>query len=377
MRIALNWFMAAAAVVLISSGRAEPQVEASTAKPLPSGIAGSLAPIRDAAKLPAMAAAIVTSHGIVTSGVVGVRKMGTDIAATIDDDWHLGSDTKAMTATLVGIFIDEGKLTFESTVEDVFPDLAAELPASFRKVTVAQLLAHRTGLPHDADWRSMERHGSLVEQRREAVRSIRDAKLVGSPGQQYSYSNWDYVILGAMAERVGGKPWEELIRIRVFEPLKMEHVGFGGLGTEGKVDQPWPHKNGRPVARNGVEADNAAVMAPAGNVHCPIGEWAKFIANELRGSRGERNLLSAATFKRLHTAEFGGTYAGGWIVGQRSWAKGVTYSHAGSNTMNYAVAWLAPQRDVAFLVCTNDSDAGKPCDQAVAALLAWFAAKSD
>ena len=73
-----------------------------------------------------MAAAIVTSKGLVTAGVVGTRKRGTEIAATLNDQWHLGSDTKAMTATLVAKLVEQGRLRWECTMADVFPDMSAD-----------------------------------------------------------------------------------------------------------------------------------------------------------------------------------------------------------------------------------------------------------
>jgi len=329
----------------------------------------ALAPVRERANLPALAGAIVTSAGVLASGVVGLRKIGSNVAATLQDDWHLGSDTKAMTATLIGLLIDDGKLRFESTVADEFPDLASKLPETIRKTTVAQLLAHRAGLPRDADWGPLSTKGSPMEQRLATVRAAGNAVLLATPGASFNYSNWGYVILGAMAERITGKPWEELMRQRVFGPLKMERVGFGGTGTRGQIDQPWPHVNGIPMSSNGPEVDLRPVLAPAGAVHCPISEWAKFIVNELKGLRGDPSLLSPETFKRLHTPAFGGVYAGGWGILERDWAKGTAYNHSGSNNMNYAIAWLAPKRNVAFLVCTNEGDAFNPCDETVHALL--------
>ena len=83
-----------------------------------------LAPIRAKHQVPAMAAALVTSKGLVTVGAVGTRKRGTETAVTLNDQWHLGSDTKAMTATLVAKLIEKGRLKWDSTVAEVFPDLA-------------------------------------------------------------------------------------------------------------------------------------------------------------------------------------------------------------------------------------------------------------
>ena len=98
-----------------------------------------------------MAAALVTSKGLVTVGVVGTRKRGTEIAATLNDQWHLGSDTKAMTATLVAKLVEKGRLKWESTVAEVFPDLAAGFHPEARTITVLQLLSHRSGLKPNPD----------------------------------------------------------------------------------------------------------------------------------------------------------------------------------------------------------------------------------
>jgi CubicO group peptidase (beta-lactamase class C family) len=337
-------------------------------------IADVLRGVRDRAQLPGLAGAIVTSDGQCFSAVVGVRRTGSAVAVTPRDSWHLGSNTKAMTATLIGILIDDGKLKFESTVAEVFPELAPALPERMRAVTVEQLMNHQSGLPHDpADgWGRFMNGMSITDQRLAAVRAMAsDAKMI-EPGKTFAYSNWGYVVLGAMAERVTGRRWERLIRERVFAPLNMQHVGIGGMGTPGMIDQPWPHRNGKPMEQNGPGVDNPPVMAPAGEVHCPITEWAKYVANELRGFRGEPSLVSVETFRRLHTPAAGESYGGGWGGFPRSWARGTAYTHAGSNTMNFSVAWLAPVRGLAVMACTNEGEAAKPCDDAVGALIGIF-----
>ena len=99
-----------------------------------------LEPIRAAHKLPALAGAIVTSNGLVTAGAVGVRKAGVETPVTVNDLWHLGSNTKAMTATLIGVLVEEGKLRWDSTPAEVFPELAGQFTPEFRDTTLTQLL---------------------------------------------------------------------------------------------------------------------------------------------------------------------------------------------------------------------------------------------
>lgn len=334
--------------------------------------------IRQKHNLPSLAAAIVTSRGLTGIGAVGVRKAGTDIAVTTDDHWHLGSDTKAMTATLVGALVEQGKLGWDTTLEQTFPELAATLQPELRKVTILHLLSHRAGLPANINWGAPFLSGSLQEQRLAALKMAASMKLLYEPGTRFGYSNLGYVIAGAMIEKSANARWEDLITKLVFKPLGMESVGFGGTGTPGKLDQPWPHSaDGKPVSGNGPAVDNPAVLAPAGTVHSSLKDWAKFIADQLRGARGERALLKPDTYKKLHTPPFGGEYALGWGVAQRAWGGGTVFTHAGSNTMNFAVVWVAPQRDFAVLVSTNQGGeaARKACDEAASALIGAYLKK--
>jgi CubicO group peptidase (beta-lactamase class C family) len=335
-------------------------------------VADLLAPIRERYNLPALAGAVLTSRGLVEIGAVGVRKAGTDVPVTDRDEWHLGSNTKAMTATVIASLVERRKLAWEVTMEQMFPEVAKSMDPELRRVTLLQLLSHRAGLPHDANWGQASRSGTLREQREAVVRMVATMKPLFPPGSKYQYSNLGYVLAGIMAEKVTNAAWEDLITRTLFEPLGMNHAGFGGMGTPGKIDQPWPHfATGKPTERNGPMVDNPEVMGPAGTVHCPLGDWAKFVTDHLRGERGEKALLKPESYKTLHTPQFGGDYALGWLVTERPWGGGTVLTHAGSNTMNYAVVWMAPRRDFAILVCTNQGgdSAAKACDEASAALI--------
>jgi CubicO group peptidase (beta-lactamase class C family) len=249
----------------------------------------------------------------------------------------------------------------------------------FRGITVLQLLSHHAGLPPNVNWQAATRAGSsLSDQRLAALKMASSTKLLSVPGSTYAYSNLGYVIAATMAEAVTrtageAKSWEALMREIVFTPLGMTSAGFGGTGTPGRIDQPWPHTaNGQPTAENGPAVDNPEVMGPAGTVHCSLADWSKFIADQLRGDQGRGALLKPDSYRKLHTPPFdGGDYALGWLVAERPWGGGTVYTHTGSNTMNVAVAWLAPKRDFAVLVTTNQGgpEAEKAGDEAASALI--------
>ncbi len=344
-----------------------------------------LEPILKKYDLPALAGAIVTSKGLVAVGAVGVRKYGTNTPVTIDDQFHLGSDTKAMTATMLATLVEEGKLTWKTTLEQVFPELVVKMNPVYRKVTLEQLLAHRAAFtdaswPQGKDFSDMFRlSGPPREQRAAYVAMVLSEPSVSEPGSTFLYSNRSYAVAGAMAEKVANDSWESLMQKRIFQPLRMTSCGFGAMGTPGRtnIDEPWQHKlflEWHKAIEPGPQADNPPVIAPAGTVHCSIVDWGKFITAHLRGEQGEPGILKPETFKRLHAAPFGGDYTFGWLVAERPWASGRALNHAGSNTQNFAVVWMAPAKDFAVLVMTNQAggETFDACDAVAAALIRHF-----
>lgn len=355
--------IAASAAILALAACGTAAVRSRALDPPSSGdapIAAMLADQCSRAKVPAMAAALVSGEGLVKSAVAGFRKWGDATPAALGDLWHLGSDTKVMTAVLAATFVEDGSLSWSSTVSEVFPELAASFDPAARGITLTQLLSHRAGLDPNIDYGSLAALGSIRDQRLGAARRGLSKKPSSDPGARFEYSNLGYVIAGAMIERVGNGDWESLMRERVFEPLGMRSAGFGGLGTRGAVDQPWGHaKAGSAPRPDGADVDNPAVLGPAGTVHCSIEDWSKFIADQLKGARGEPALLKAESYKLIQSpavppsaAEPMG-YGFGWAVVERDWAGGAALTHTGSNTFYLAVAWLAPARDFAVLVCAN------------------------
>ena len=317
----------------------------------------ALEEVRSEFKLPALAGGIVTRDGLQELATVGVRKLGQQVAATDQDLWHLGSCTKAMTATLLATLVQQGQLDWDSKLADSFPELRDTMRDDMRQITLAHLLTHRSGLPANGPWRKLGSERSPTQQRRELLRLMSQQTLRHEAGSHSEYSNVGYALAGPMAEQVTGETWEDLMRQHLFAPLKMDAVGFGPPGAEGQIDQPWGHVPtllGLGPLRP-IQGDNAAALGPAGTVHASFEAWGKFIALHLQRNNA---LLQPEIWDRLHLPAEGGEYAMGWIVVERDWAKdasgqGLALNHAGSNTMNYCVCWLSPQRGTAVIAATN------------------------
>jgi CubicO group peptidase (beta-lactamase class C family) len=331
-------------------------------------LASLLEPIRSAARLPALGGAVVSGEGVVGLGVTGVRRAGSDVRVAPDDRWHLGSCTKAMTATLVARLVERGVLSWDARPTDVLRERIRRIHAGWRDATLDQLLAHRGGAPAEIErmsvWRSLfSSTDEPAAQRLRLVADVLSAPPEAPPGERAIYSNAGYVIAGAMAEAAAGASWEALVAREVFEPLRIESAGFGPPGAAGELREPVGHRQAgarlAPVPP-GTPADNPPALGPAGTVHASLGDWSRFVAAHLRRAPV---LLRPETYAALHAPAAGGPYARGWLVVDRDWGGGPVLTHMGSNASWVAVAWLAPARDFAVLVTTNAG--GQGAEQAV------------
>jgi len=341
--------------------------------------ATSIEAICQAHGVPALAVVVAKDGQICDRAGAGVRKWGDPTPVTTNDVFHIGSCTKSMTATLAAMFIEQGKLRWDTTIADVFPELKGKVDKRYENVTVEQLLHHRGGVPHEppsAAWkRAWQEIGTPTEQRREFIEAVLSAPPAAAPGTKMIYSNQGYVIVGAMLEKISGEAFESLMTEKLFKPLHMDTAGFGPPGTKDKVDQPWGHVH-KLLLTVPMQSDNPPVLSPAGRVHCSLDDLARFAMFHLQ-ENATNGLLKPETLARLHKPD--GTnisspvenYACGWVILKRGWAGGRTLWHNGSNTMWYIVMWLAPEKNFCVIAATNvaGDDAEKACDDAAVAMI--------
>jgi CubicO group peptidase (beta-lactamase class C family) len=326
--------------------------------------------------LPALAAAVVRDGTVIAAGAVGTRRVGSSIPVTINDRFHLGSDTKAMTALLAAMLVEENKLRWDTTVGEVFPELAAHMDAGLRGVTLTQLLSHTSGVPSDNKTfdelivKANAQDGNLDEMRYWLVREWSPQPLVSHPGSTFAYANMNYVIAGAMIERITGRTWEELITERVFTPLDLKTAGLGNQASLGRVDAPLGHAtvDGKTkVFLSGPNGDNPPILGPAGTAHMSVLDFARWAGwNAGEGKRGPA-LVKPETMHKLHTPVItmppkpdappgtprGGGYGLGWGQFSVDWAPTPLGFHGGSNTKMIAQIWVDPAQDFAMVVMTN------------------------
>jgi CubicO group peptidase (beta-lactamase class C family) len=308
--------------------------------------------LRQKAGAPALIAGAQRNGKAPLAFVDGVRAANAAAPVSSVDRWHIGSITKSMTATVAARLVEAGVLRWTDTIESVLGDQIGAIGGAVRQANLLHLLSHHSGLqgnigmPQFLAFRS--RSDALAAQRIAYAKLALAQTPVGSPGQTFLYSNSGYILAGAMLEARTGKPWEDLIRAELFEPLGMVGAGLGAPGQPGALDEPVGHAAAlfgaarRPYPAGGEITDNPAVLGPAGRVHARMADMLTYLG----AHRDRPQFLKPESWARLHTPPFTGRYALGWEVRQSGlW-------HNGSNTLWYAEASVGPY--VVSFAAAND-----------------------
>jgi len=307
-----------------------------------------------------LGAMVMQDGKVIASAVAGERKHGSGVLLTDQDKWHIGSIGKSMTATMLARLVERGELTWDTTIGDIYGD-SAKVNEGWHHVTVEQLLTHTAGAvdnyiptftylfrnPAEGPARMAARDGMVLK----FLKREPDYPA----GSRFSYANTGYLIAAAMAEKITGLPWEELVRNEVFTPLGIQSVGFGSpTGRDGRLEQPLGHKSllGFIVS---VDSDvNPLILGPAGTMHISLNDLLVYANEHLQGRSGRGKLLKAETYQHLHTPRLE-TYAYGWAISPHEpWANEPVIFHGGSNGHWYAMLVILPESDAVMAVVSND-----------------------
>lgn len=331
-------------------------------------------------EVPALGAALADAEGVLFADASGVRVARGSSEVGDDEPFHIGSCTKAMTATVIAVLVEDGLLRWDMTLAEALPDIAPEMHEAYTPVTLAQLLRHRAGVPSFT--RSVATESALLkdiagtapEQRAELARRILTIDPPTAVGE-YSYSNGGYGIASAIAERATGEAWEDLMRERLFAPLEMTTAGFGWPSTKERPDAPRGHY-GDPRLKHRPQAltDKYELPTPldaAGDVYCSSADLAKFARLHLRGLLGEDTLIEAATVAELHRPD--GDYAAGWAVWESNGVR--LSSHDGSAGTFYTRVTIRPDLGLAVVASSNSGAGMEACARACDELLALVTTK--
>lgn len=276
-------------------------------------------PILRAGRIPGAAISVVNHDRMVFAKGYGYRDVEASLAVTSDSVYPIASTTKAMNATLIGMLVDEGKLAWDTPVQEYLPRFRLGDALISSQVTLRDLLAMRTGLPRH-DWLWVEH----AIDRANLVERLRYLELSAGFREKFQYNNMTSTTAGYISEVVTGKRWEVLAQERLLGPLGMSHTTFKLPATD-NVTRSYHENSHREVVLTKRLAGE--VTAPSGGaIHSTVEDMARWLMFNLSGGRApEGQLIEPKTLKELQSPQWAArtdascpspnaTYAMGWYV---------------------------------------------------------------
>ena len=261
--------------------------------------------IRDAMEewqVPGISLAVVGKDQPDHVKALGWRDVEAELPVTPDTQFTLCSITKSFTALGLAMLVDDGLLDWEKPVREYLPDFRLHDAIATDRVTVQDLLCHRSGLPrHDWIWMpgDMSRDEMFA-----ALRHLEPSKDIRS---DFQYCNLGYLVAGMIAERLSGQSWEDFTRARIMAPLGMIHTGFSHEDLQCAPDSARPYVL-EDVEKPGTYVRRRAALwsisdTPAGGINAAASDMARYMRlyladGEVDGTR----LVSSARLRDLQTA---------------------------------------------------------------------------
>jgi CubicO group peptidase (beta-lactamase class C family) len=311
---------------------------------------------------PGAAVAVVRRGEVIFARGFGLAKVAGKTPVTPETRFFIGSTTKAFTATLIGMLVDEGKMSWDDPVDKHLPyfKLAVDSKDPADRATVRDLLSHRTGFPRMS---MLSANGALSPE--EILRQASQAEPFSPFRQRFHYNNEQYLAAGWAAAAAGGRAWDELARSRILDPLGMKNTETSFRRASAMADlargYTW-HKETESLEetqwtdRGEISALDA--IAPAGSISSTVLDMAKWLRFLLaKGEVNGRALIKAETLAETWTRQIAVNgslgYGMGWMLrdggGQR------LILHEGNVPGYSALVALLPESELGVVVLVNQN----------------------
>jgi beta-lactamase class C len=309
-----------------------------------------------------LATAVVHKGKVVSQRGLGVRDASDPRPVTTDTVFRLASLSKAFASTLAALLVEDGFLGWQLRVQDLVPAFELSDSREAPRVTVADLLSHRVGLPHNAEDMTLERDESYPM----LVYRLRQVPLICPPGDCYAYQNVAYSLIGDVVFATTGDFFYHQVERRLFHPLGMKNATYGRESLEASAEWARPHvRRGRrwqPVRAK----ETYYRVPPAAGVNASIADMTEWLLAQL-GHRPD--VLPASLLTLTHAplvstpGEIGGArwrrervqqaqYAMGWRVYDYGGHRVVF--HAGAVQGYRGMIALLPEHDFGVVMLWNN-----------------------
>lgn len=305
-------------------------------------------------QIPEISYAVLNSKKILEMNAMGKHSVHLPDTATLNDRFHIGSNTKAMTAFIIAKVVESRKLSWSTRFFDLFPEWKSESNHEFANITLKDLLSHRAGI-HSLQGDSTDPivpsfDGTKVEKRKAFGRFVLKIDPLKTDSiLTFIYSNAGYTLATLMLEKATKKSWEELV-VKVFNTdLKLD-VAFSWPENQKRKDT-WGHsfENGTLIPVPSNTDFRLDYTETAGDLNMKIKDFAKFIQLHLYGLQGKNNYLKASTYSFMHNGIK--NYAMGWYNVNEN---GNEYStHYGTVGTYYTTVQIDRKKGIGNIIFTN------------------------
>ena len=276
--------------------------------------------------VPGLALAVVKDRQVIHTGSYGLRDTRRGLPVTVETCFGIASCTKSFTATAIGILVDDGLLDWDKPVRDYLPAFQMRDTVATERMTPRDLLTHRCGLPrHDYVWVTSPATRLELLGRLRYLESSKDLRTA------YQYNNLMYLAAGVLVEHMTGRTWEQFVRERILDPLKMDATRFWSddFSRTEEVAVGY-YKLGNRLRRHpeplGSKKQPHAV-APAGGLASRVEDMCRWLQLQMAGGKaGRRVLISKENLSAIHSPQFvvpgssmgeellDAAYGMGWII---------------------------------------------------------------
>lgn len=310
--------------------------------------------LRRANEIPELAYAVVSANSTLEIAFLGHHAVNLNDSASITDRFHIGSNTKALTAFVIAKYVERRKLNWNTKFFSLFPEWKKESDPAYWQITLQQLLSHRAGIrpfTEDEEGVKIPAFKGTKQQKRKAfgkfVLTLKPAAI--DSNLKYTYSNAGYTLATLMLEKVTGKSWESLM-IQTFNKDLHLHIGIGWPENQ-KHKDTWGHmeENGKLTPVPSTTDYHLDYTEPAGDINITLPDYIKFIQLNIKGLKGENNYLKAGTYQFLHRGVT--NYAMGWanIIEK----DGDFSAHSGTAGTYFSITSINRKKYIGYIIFAN------------------------
>lgn len=227
--------------------------------------------------VPGVAVVIVSGGQIKSLNGYGLRRAGTRETITPDTVFRLASLSKSFAATAASLLVNEGGITWDTSITSVLPDVVFKNKAYGKELTLLHALGQSSGLPRHTYTHYIDENMSYSDM----LTRLRYVNFVCPPGKCFAYQNVVYSLAGDMIKEKAGLSFETYVEQKIFDPLGMRSASYGLTNYNASPNRASPHvRNGKRWIPTEV-VGNWYRVAPAAGVNASIVDMSRFLLAQM------------------------------------------------------------------------------------------------